>query len=343
MALVAPGFWFRKRGWQALALAPVAGLYGAISGRRMSEPPRYRSAVPVLCVGNFTLGGAGKTPTVLALGDALARAGHTPFVITRGYGGRIKGPHRVDPLRDQAADTGDEALVLARRLPTIIAADRPAGARRAEADGATVILLDDGFQNPKLSKDFSLIVVDGATGIGNACVFPAGPLRADMQRQWPRVHAILIMGDGAAGAAVAQAASARGIPVFYGALAVDAIIPTPLAKDARVVAYAGIGRPEKFFATCRQAGLAVAADIGFPDHHTFTATDVAMLLAARDRHSASLITTEKDLVRIDRATPHGRALLDASHALTVTLALNDATGLMARMASAISAFSQPAA
>src|SRR5262245_12302991 len=197
----APSFWWRDAGPAAALLTPLAAAYGAVAAWRMRQPGRD-PGIPVVCVGNLTVGGAGKTPTALALGRLLQDAGERPVFLTRGYGGRLAGPVRVDPARHAARDVGDEPLLLARLADTIVARDRIAGAERARQDGATVVVMDDGFQNPSLAKHLALVVVDGARAIGNAGVFPAGPLRAPLAAQFARAHALIVVGEPGGAAAV---------------------------------------------------------------------------------------------------------------------------------------------
>jgi tetraacyldisaccharide 4'-kinase len=298
----APSFWWQEPGTAAGLLAPVANVYGAVAAARLRQTGE-RAGVPVLCVGNPTVGGSGKTPTALALARLLIDAGERPFLLSRGYGGRLAGPVRVDPQHHRADDVGDEPLLLARVAPTVIARDRVAGARVARSAGAGVIVLDDGFQNPSLGKDLSILVIDGRRGIGNGRVFPAGPLRAPLAAQFDRAQAVLMIGDGPAGAVAAREAEARGLTVFRGRLVPDAASVAALT-GSRVLAFAGIGDPEKFFATLGAAGVDVAIARGFPDHHRFTAAQAAALVAEADRAGLSLVTTEKDFVRIS----HKRAL-----------------------------------
>jgi tetraacyldisaccharide 4'-kinase len=203
----APSFWWQEPGTAAALLAPVASIYGAVAAARLRQTGE-RAGVPVLCVGNPTVGGSGKTPTALALARLLIDAGERPFLLSRGYGGRLAGPVRVDPQHHRADDVGDEPRLLARGAPTVIARDRVAGARVARSAGAGVIVLDDGFQNPSLAKDLSILVIDGRRGIGNGRVFPAGPLRAPLAAQFDRAQAVLIIGEGPTGAVTARDAEA---------------------------------------------------------------------------------------------------------------------------------------
>ena len=292
----APGFWSKPPGLLSLALSPIAAVYGAIATRRMSRPGET-VPVPILCIGNVTVGGSGKTPTALALAAMLRREGRVPAFLTRGYGGRQPGPLVVDGARHRAADIGDEALLLAREAPTIVSRDRPAGARLAAQQGADIVVMDDGLQNPSLAKTFAVAVFDGMAGIGNGCVLPAGPLRAPLAGQWERIDAVLVMGPGKAGDRIAQEADARGLPVTRATLRAR-----PSDRDRLmgrgILAFAGIGRPEKFFATCREAGLDIVASRSFPDHHVYNRRTISDLLDRADQAQLLPVTTEKDAVRL---------------------------------------------
>ncbi|MDQ0391591.1 tetraacyldisaccharide 4'-kinase [Labrys monachus] len=289
-----PRFWYRPAGWQARLLAPVAEVYGRRVVARMRQPGQ-RAAVPVVCIGNFTLGGAGKTPLALAVADLLAEAGYKPAFLTRGYGGSETGPLRVMPGA-VAAEVGDEALLLARKAPTIVSVDRPAGAALAVSDGATIIVMDDGFQNPSLEKDCSIIAVDGETGIGNGMTFPAGPLRAPLHDQMPFVSAVVVIGPGDAGGRVLDFARGSGLAALQARIVLDP--SAPVLRGKRVLAFAGIGRPEKFFKTLADMGAIIAATQVFPDHHPFTEND-AMAIASRAQSGRLIpVTTTKDMVRL---------------------------------------------
>ncbi len=316
-----PAFWWRKAGLAASLLAPLAGLYGAIATRRMRRPGA-RASVPILCVGNFTLGGAGKTPTAIALAHMLAEAGERVFCLSRGYGGSLAGPKRVDAHADRATEVGDEALILARTAPTIIARDRVAGAAAAQAQGAGVVIMDDGLQNGALAKDFTLAVVDGRRGIGNGCVFPAGPLRAPLRAQMARCDALLIVGEETGARDVVAEARARGLAVWHGRLKPDLAAVADL-HGRKVLAFAGIGDPEKFFASVSEAGIEIAQRTAFPDHHRFTAEEAAGLLMEADEQGLSLITTEKDRARM-AGDPLTETLAQRTHVLPVTMAIEEA-------------------
>jgi len=255
----------------------------------------------------------------------LRDMGEAPFFLSRGYGGRLAGPVRVEPTLHGAADVGDEPLLLARAEPTIIARDRVAGAALCRNLGATVIVMDDGLQNPSLVKDLSFAVVDAATGLGNGRPFPAGPLRVPLNRQWRHVGGVILIGEGAAGDAVAVQARTRGLPVHRACLKPQR---TDLA-GRRWLAFAGIGRPEKFFATLREQGAVLAATRTFPDHHPYRESECAALRAEADRIGARLITTEKDAVRLPPD------VLASVAVLPVTLAFEQPESLRRQMAEAL--------
>ena len=315
-----PAFWWRSASLAAALLAPVAMAYGAVAARRLARGGRC-AGVPVVCIGNLTVGGAGKTPLALAVAGMLTAAGETPFLLSRGYGGRLAGPLRVDPARYGAREVGDEPLLLARAAPTIVARDRVKGAEAAVAGGASLIVMDDGFQNPSLQKDFSVLVVDARRGIGNGRVIPAGPLRAPVRAQLDRADALVVVGAPASEPAVAQEARKCRVAVFQASLRPDAAAAAELRSP--VLAFAGIGDPKKFFATLAQAGIAVAVARAFPDHHRYTAAEAKALCETADRKGLALVTTEKDLARL-QGEAEVAELAARARALPVTLAFDDA-------------------
>ena len=317
-----PRFWWRRAGLAASLLAPAGACYGAMAAHRMAKVGA-RAGLPVICVGNLTLGGAGKTPTVIMLAGMLADAGERPFCLSRGYGGSVAGPKRVEARADTAAQVGDEALLLANCAPTIVSPDRVAGARAAQAAGASVIVMDDGLQNPSLTKDFTLAVIDARRGIGNGRVFPAGPLRAPLGAQLARTDALLIVGDGEAGRDIVKAAPK--LPVFNGHLQPGAGAVASL-HGRRVLAFAGIGDPDKFFATVAAAGIAIAERHAFPDHHVFSAEDAAQLVMQAEHGGLALLTTEKDRARMV-GEPTLAALAENSHVLPVRMVMEEADAL----------------
>jgi tetraacyldisaccharide 4'-kinase len=294
-----PAFWYRPPSWISRLLMPLGAIYGVIAGQRLQRRG-FDAGVPVLCVGNYHVGGAGKTPTVLALVKLLRDLGETPIVLSRGYGGRLHGPIKVDAGRHAAADVGDEPLMLARSVPVVVARDRIAGVALARSQGASVILMDDGFQNPAIAKDASLIVIDAHRGLGNACVLPAGPLRAPLAPQLACTDALVVIGDGAAAGAVAAAIAALGKPVLSAHLRPDNASVASLGGKP-VLAFAGIGDPDRFFRTLRAAGVDVVRERAFADHHSFSQSEIETLIAEAKRGALTLVTTEKDLARLRMA------------------------------------------
>lgn len=291
-----PAFWYRPRSLQSYVLWPLGAVYGAITERRMLREG-VDAGIPVICVGNYHVGGAGKTPTVLAVTKLLCELGETPVVLSRGYGGRLKGPVMVDRARHTATDVGDEPLMMARDVPVTVARDRLDGVVLAKSQGATVILMDDGFQNPSLLKDASLIVIDSERGLGNGQVFPAGPLRAPLKAQLARTDALVLIGDGRAANDVAAELAKRDKPELRARLKpVTASLTQLLGK--RVFAFAGIGDPDRFFRTLRASGIEVARARAFADHHMFSQDEIAALATDAQREQLTLVTTEKDFARL---------------------------------------------
>jgi tetraacyldisaccharide 4'-kinase len=294
----APEFW-AKPGLLSDLLLPLAwGHAGLSAARRALAQPKHVS-VPVLCVGNLVAGGAGKTPVVLSLAAMLRAAGHRPQILSRGYGGTLAGPVRVDPARHSAAEVGDEPLLLARAAPVWIGRDRAASADAAIAAGADLLLLDDGFQNPTLHQDLALVVVDGAYGLGNGRVIPAGPLREPAKTGLARAQAVVLMG------ATDTRFDFGRAPMLRAKLVPQA---ADHLKGKKLVAFAGIGRPQKFFATLTELGAIIVAQHAFPDHHRYQDTELDKLQREAAGSGATLITTEKDLVRLE---PRWRASIAA--------------------------------
>ena len=292
----APRGWRNPRpGLIARALSPLGALYGSVTARRMARPG-VRVGVPVVCVGNFVVGGAGKTPTAIAIARVLRAAGERPAFLSRGYGGAA----RADSLRvggaESAAKVGDEPLLLARVAPCFVGPDRIASARLAIEDGASVLVMDDGLQNPSLEKALTIVVVDGEAPFGNGLCLPAGPLRAPVAAQWPFVDAIVIIG-GEAETAAELAGRAPQKPVFRASLKADAIAASELIGRP-VLAFAGIADPQKFFATLASVGAQVVETAVFPDHWPFRPREIERLVARAARNSLTLVCTEKDLVRL---------------------------------------------
>lgn len=317
----APAFWWME-GPTLIArlLWPLGAVYGGLTARRMKRTGRD-CGPPVICIGNFVAGGAGKTPTAIAVAQALLAQGRNPVFLSRGYGSQAGAPRLVDRDHDKAADVGDEPLLLATVAPCVVSADKLEGARACAAAGADVIVMDDGLQNPALTKTLRIAVVDGAVGVGNGLCVPAGPLRAPLSAQWPHVDALVVIGEGKPGEALARTAQALGKAVLRGALAPEPGMAMGLA-GREVIAFAGIGRPEKFFDTLRALGAEIIESEAFPDHHPFTPREIAGLQARAKRRGAALVTTEKDAMRLG---PAAAQLLT----LPVRLALEDQAGLAA--------------
>ncbi len=316
-----PAFWHRPRSFTSRLLRPLGALYGAVAAQRM-QGKGLEAGVPVICVGNYHLGGAGKTPTVLALAQILRELGERPVVLSRGYGGERRGPLMVDPERHSAREVGDEPLMLASHLPVVVARDRVDGVALAKSRLASVILMDDGFQNPALVKHAALIVIDSERGIGNGLVFPAGPLRAPVAAQLARTDALVVIGTGTAAQAVAAAVTAAGKQVLAAHLEPDAAAVAKL-KGKRVLAFAGIGDPGRFFRTLQASGIEVVQHKEFADHHRFSAEEIAALVADAKREGLIPVTTEKDLVRLS-GDAELAALAREILAFPVTLQFDDA-------------------
>lgn len=320
----APPFWFKPRGWQAYCFAPASWAYGAVARWRMDSARPPQVMAPVLCIGNLTVGGSGKTPAAIAIGAAVEAAGYRPGFLTRGYGGSISGPHRVDLDHDTALTVGDEPLLLARTAPTVVAANRAAGARKLADEGIDFIIMDDGFQSRSVHYDYALIALDSRRGIGNGAVIPAGPLRAPMVDQMRHADALLRIGDGEAGASVVRAAARAAKPMMRADIVPGGM---PGLKTKRLLAYSGIGDPDKFFDTLREAGYWVSATRAFGDHHFFTEEDAEILLEHADSEGLHLVTTEKDAVRLSRSEGALGELRKRTRALPVEMVFESPAAL----------------
>ena len=287
-----PSFW-RCKGIVSTLLLPAAALYRLAARARHAVTVPHSVPVPVICIGNLVAGGSGKTPVALALGELMAAQGAKPHFLSRGYKGILKGPVLVDPLRHTANEVGDEPLLLAQLLPTWVSKDRLAGARAAVKAGAGTIIMDDGYQNPCLAKDINLLVVGGEYGFGNGRLLPAGPLREPPADGFARASAVMLIGQDRTGVLNAKPAH---LPVLTARI-------EPQAQRAQwqgkaVIAFAGIARPEQFFATLESLGADIRARFAYADHHVFRPADLDELEKAASLHRAALVTTTKDYARL---------------------------------------------
>ncbi|MEM7301667.1 MAG: tetraacyldisaccharide 4'-kinase [Pseudomonadota bacterium] len=312
----APEFWWRRPGILSTLLAPVGAVYGNIAAKRMEQEARFHARVPILCVGNLVAGGAGKTPTALTLGKAAEDAGYTPGFLSRGYGGGIRQPTLVNLDRHNALDVGDEPLVLASQQTTAVSPERDKGAELLEEAGCNFIIMDDGFQNPRLHKDFSLLVVDSVRGVGNGFCIPAGPLRANLGRQLVRADAVLIIGKGANGNKIVRLAARRARPVYE---ALFQAVEPEAWTEKEVLAYAGIADPGKFYASLQKVGAQIADQRSFGDHHVFSDEECADLMVTAEASKLELVTTSKDAARLKGAGKLQSELLERSEIFAVNL------------------------
>lgn len=328
MPLNEPSWWYGSRAnVVGLVLAPLGWLYGGAAWIRTILAKPYTPRVPVICIGNFTAGGTGKTPAAIVIAEHVRDLGREPVFLSRGYGGTLRGPVFADPESHRASDIGDEPLLLARTAKTVIARNRAEGARFIEetANARTVIIMDDGLQNPSIRKTLSIAIVDGRRGLGNGRIIPAGPLRAPLALQARLADIVVLNG---ADTPVDQIA---GLPRlksrFSGPVLNARTEPPPDARKlngARLAAYAGIGNPERFFKLLEDLGASVAVRAAFPDHHMFTTGDANALLEKAAAANAALITTEKDLARLYGASSGAlQRLADTSATLPVRLVFKE--------------------
>lgn len=319
----APGFW-NERGLLAWLLYPASLIYGRISLSRFNKQARYKARMPVICIGNLVAGGAGKTPMALALGEAAVSIGLSPIFLTRGFGGSEEGPLLVDPTTHLSSDVGDEALLLARVAPTIVARDRVQGAMQAEAlaesrDGA-ILIMDDGFQNPYLLKDLNLVVVDAQQSIGNGFVMPAGPLRAPLMPQVRRADQFIVIGEGDRGPRLRQLAAKLGKASNH---AYIKPARSHLIGGTRVFAFCGIGQPAKFYRTVEALELDIVGSRDFADHHPYTNGEAHEILAEAEEQNLTIVTTAKDHVRLIGIGEAGATLARKTHIIDVKMQFDD--------------------
>jgi len=295
MASEAPPFWWEKPDWRAYALYPLSRLYGFVATRRMINARREKLDVPVLCVGNFTVGGTGKTPVAIALAKQAKKMHLTPGFLSRGYGGSIGEPHIVDRKHDSARQVGDEPLLLSDHAITATTPNRIAGAKLLMQRGCNLLIMDDGFQSAQIHMDYALVVVDGRYGIGNGHVLPGGPLRANLIDQVRFATGIVRMGEDKAGEGVVRQAARAGRPIFEAWMRARA---GDKLAGRRFLAFAGIGHPDKFFDTVAKAGGEIVMSRSFPDHHFYSNDELRELAHTAEVAELELITTAKDLARL---------------------------------------------
>ena len=311
----APSFW-AEEGITARLLSPAGVLFGVFGRCRWRLANPVKAGIPVVCVGNLVAGGAGKTPVALSFATLLQQKGYATHFLSRGYGGTIRGPHRVDSRCDSPTTVGDEALLLAVVSPTWISIDRVAGARAAAQAGAEIVVMDDGFQNPSLAKDLSVVVVDGNYGFGNHRLIPAGPLREPVADGLARADTVAILGVDHAGV---REQIPDHVPVITGKLVAGP--EGSLFSGRRVLAFAGIGRPEKFFGMLEELGCDLVGSHTFPDHHHYRKEELLVLADEAQNLDATLITTAKDAVRVPAAD---RGMIEV---LTVTVSWDDTSAI----------------
>lgn len=283
-----PKYW-QSNSFISKMLAPLGFVYGALTQARLKIVKPKKVEIPVICIGNITAGGTGKTPVSISIAKLLGIEMYHPYFVTRGYGGQLQNVI-VNNKKHTAAEVGDEPLLLSQQAPVVVNADRYAGAELAIKNGADVIVMDDGFQNPTLYKNLSFLVFDGTYGIGNGKIIPAGPLRETFRNGIKRADALIILGKDKH-----NLAEKSGLPVFYGH---TEAVQTCNIENPNVVAFAGIGHPQKFYHTLCQQGFNVVETIDFPDHHFYSCEELDKILEKAKTLNAEVYTTSKDYVKI---------------------------------------------
>ncbi len=316
----APPFWWEKPNWQAWLISPLGYLWGRAAAHRMASTAGESVSVPVICVGNFIVGGGGKTPTAIALAKHARKLKLIPGILSRGYGGAVTETTLVKPGEHNAHDVGDEPLLHAAHAKTVVSSDRVNGARLLIAQGCDVIIMDDGFQNPSLAKDFSLVAVDAKRGVGNGFTMPAGPMRVPLREQILHADSALVIGSGEAGDTIIRKLARSGKPVFHARM--NVIGKTRWAKQ-EVIAFAGIADPEKFYTSLSEVGVKVIERQSFGDHHVYNEEECKELIATAKKKKLSLVTTEKDHIRLIGSGPAQTRLAKAAQAIAVELVFED--------------------
>ncbi len=315
MAADAPPFWWEEPDWRARSLWPLSKLYGLAARHRLQTAPRTKIDVPVLCIGNLTVGGTGKTPVAIAFAKRGKEMRLKPGFLSRGHGGSVTGAHLVNPRLDGARYVGDEPLLLAAHAPVAVARNRAEGVKLLLGEGCDLIIMDDGFQSAQIHIDYALIVVDAERGIGNGHTIPGGPMRAALVDQMRHVTALLEMGEGYAASTVVRHAARAGRPVYRARTRAK---PHEGITGRRCLAFAGIGFPEKFYRTVRELGGEIAATRSFADHHFYSVDEAQDLMRDAEKDDLILVTTAKDAIRL----AHGPQALRALHARTVVVEID---------------------
>ncbi len=328
----APPFWWQKPGWQAFLLSPFSWIYGQVSARRMEHPPSDFVSVPVICVGNFIAGGAGKTPTVLALVKCAKSMKLKPGILSRGFGGGVSVATLVEPDKHDSRDVGDEPLLLANAATTVVSVDRPAGARLLVESGCDLIIMDDGFQNPKLHKDYCLVVVDAKRGIGNGFTHPSGPLRLPVSRQLPFADTVLVIGEGNGADGVIRQVAKSAKPFELSNVKIQNI---GRLKGKQLLAYAGIADPDKFFASLSSAGLEVIEQCAFGDHHHYHEDEIEELVDKAKQLNLHLVSTSKDIFRLKGLGKLSQELIEKTDEIKIELVFENPEFLRSVITSAL--------
>lgn len=301
-----PPFWWHKSDWRAWSLWPLSKLYGLAARHRLQTAPRRKIDVPVLCIGNLTVGGTGKTPVAIAFAQRAKAMRLKPGFLSRGHGGSVSGAHLVNLHHDGARYVGDEPLLLAAHAPVAVSVNRAEGVKLLLGEGCDFVIMDDGFQSAQIHIDYALVVVDAERGIGNGHTIPGGPMRASLVDQMRHVTALLEMGEGGAASTVVRHAARAGRPVYR---ARTRPLPLEAIRGKRCLAFAGIGNPEKFYRTVRDLGGEVAVTRSFADHHFYSADEARDLMQDADKDGLVLVTTAKDAIRL----AHGSQALEDLH------------------------------
>ena len=321
----APKFWYRSRSWQAILLSPLGVLYALATARRQKNARPTQIDIPVICIGNLNVGGTGKTPTTIAIAQMLTSRGIAVHIVSRGYGGSLQAVTQVDPRSHRADETGDEPLLMAAFAPTWVANERVEGARAAQNAGADVILLDDGFQDPSLTKDLAIVVVDAARGFGNGRCLPAGPLREPVHVGLKRADAVISIGEPEAQSQFRERTADQVGRIAHLTASLKPIEMGMPWAEGRYLAFAGIGDPEKFFATLRGLGAPLVRTVALDDHQKLARPMIQRLMKEAQSMNAQLVTTEKDAARLPADLRSGilslpvRLEFDDAHALETLL------------------------